>query len=201
MDKSKHLLAYAILLIRNEENQKAIDVLKRAEKAKDLTPDGRNQMLTHYAIAAWKLGHLDRALEILEALYRKNPTGYLYGTLGFLKIEQGDLEEALRFNQEAVEYDDEDAVCLDNLGQAYYRLAGDKESARPYFEKALEQKPTAIDTNYFLALYDLEEGKEEEAKQKLQTALEGRFSPLNYVTKEMVEEKLAPLREEEEGES
>ena len=36
-------------------------------------------------------------------------------------------------------------------------------------------------------------GDKEAAKAKLQKALEGRFSPLNYVNREMVEKQIASL--------
>lgn len=194
LDKSKPLLGYAILLIRSGDYQHAVEVLRRVEKASDLKPDQRTQMLVHYAISMWKLGNLDRALEILWQLYQKQPTAYIYSTLGFLLIEQGDAEEALKFNQEAYEYDEADPIFLDNLAQTYYRLLGDKEKAKPLFEKALALKPTAIDTNYFLAQYDLEAGDKAAALEKLTTSAEGRFSPLNYVNKEDIQSQIDQLK-------
>ena len=38
-------------------------------------------------------------------------------------------KEALAYNTEAYEYDDEDSITLDNLGQTYYRLGNDKAKA------------------------------------------------------------------------
>ena len=85
-------------------------------------------------------------------------------------------------------------MILDNIGQIYYRLMGDKEKALEYFTKAHEFKPGQIDTLWFLSRYDLEAGKKDEAVEKLETALEGRFSPLNHVTKAMVEEEIKRIR-------
>lgn len=124
-------------------------------------------------------------------------TGTMYSIIGYLKIEQGDAEAALTFNQEALEYDDADPVYLDNMGQTYYRLVGDKEKAKPYFDRAIEIKPSAIDTNYFLSLYDIENGNREKAIERLQTARKGFFSPLNYATPEKIDEKLAELGQKE----
>lgn len=197
LNKANILLGYSILLVRGGDYAKAQDVLKRVEKAQGLTPDQRTQMLTYYAVASWKLGRMEYAIKLLKEVYRKGPSGTIYGTLGYLLIEQGDLEEALAFNKEAVEYDDEDTVALDNLGQTYYRLAGDKEEARQWFERALAEKPEAIDTNYFLAQYDIEAGDFAAAREKLETALKGRRSPLNYATQEMIEEALAKLPPQE----
>ena len=92
-------------------------------------------------------------------------------------MEAGDYEKALAFNTEAYEYDDEDSITLDNLAQTYYRLGNDKAKAREFFQKAIELKPTQIDTLYFLAQYDIEEGNRDAAREKLEKALKGRFSP------------------------
>ncbi len=194
MDKARFLLPYSILLLRRGDYEKACEVLKKVEKSPGgITPDQRNQMLTNYAIASWKLDRLDYAINLLREVYRKGPNGSIYGSLGFLLIEAGNLDEALAFNKEAVEYDDEDPIALDNLAQTYYRLAGDKAEARKWFEKAIKHKDGAIDTNYFLAQYDIEEGNHEKARERLDTAREGRFSPLNYATPEMIEKALADL--------
>ena len=189
----KILLGYSVLLLRSEEYDKALEVLRRTEKAPGLTPDQRTQMLTNYAIVCWKQGRTQRAVEVMQELDRKKKNGTIYGTLGFLLIEAGDAEAALRYNEEAVDYDDVDPVFLDNLGQTYYRLLGDKEKAKPFFDKALKYKPTAIDTNYFLALYDIEAGDKEAAIEKLRKSASGKFSPLNYARPEMIRAKLAEL--------
>lgn len=106
---------------------------------------------------------------------------------------QDDIDKALQYNLEALDYDDEDAVTLDNLGQLYYRVIGDKEKAKEYFDKAHEIKPGQIDTLYFLAQYDLAEGKRADAIEKLQKTLDGRFSPLNFATKAGIEAQLKEL--------
>ncbi|MBE5771061.1 MAG: tetratricopeptide repeat protein [Clostridiales bacterium] len=192
-----YLLAYSVLLLRagGEENYKKVkEILKKAEKAPDYKGESRPQLLMNYAVAQYKLGDMASAVNLLEAAHQKYPCGLIYEALGFIYIETGDAEKALSYNLEALEYDEESPVTLDNLGQLYYRLMNDKETARKYFEKALEQKDNQIDTLYFLALYDAEDGKKEAAIEKLEKALEGRFSPLNFATKEKVEAELAKLK-------
>ncbi len=103
-------------------------------------------------------------------------------------------QKTLKFNQEAVEYDDEDSVCLDNLAQTWYRVMGDRAAAKEWFEKAHAVKPEQIDTLYFLSRYDLEAGNRAAAAEKLEKAMEGRFSPLNYCTRDQIEAELRALK-------
>lgn len=193
MDKPRLLRGYTVLLIRTNQFDKALEVIKKMEQM-PMDAKEKTDLHINYAIILWQKGHLDRAMEILEDEFRHMKNGTLYSIIGYLKIEQGDAEEAIRFNTEALEYDDEDPVFLDNLAQAYYRLRGDKETAKIYFDKAIAIKPKAIDTNYFLALYDIENGDIESAKDRLDTARVGMFSPLNYARPEMIDAKRDELR-------
>lgn len=87
------------------------------------------------------------------------------------------IDKAEKFIRESVEYDDEDPVCLDNLGEFLYRVRGDRAGAKEYFDKAIAIKDTQIDTLYFLSRYDLEAGDKKAALEKLEKAAGGRFSP------------------------
>ena len=194
-----YLLPYSVLLLRTggEENYlKVKEMLKRAEKASDLTPDRKQQLFANYAAAQYKLGEMDKAINLLEAAHRKAPCGLIYQTLGYLYIESGDRDKALSYNLEALDYDDEDSIVLDNLAQTYYRLMDDRDKAKEYFDKAIEIKDSQIDTLYFLSRYDLEKGDRKAAVEKLEKAAEGRFSPLNYASRDVVEKELARLKAE-----
>ncbi len=114
------------------------------------------------------------------------------------KWAQG-IRDAEAFELEAVDYDDEDAVCLDNMGQFLYRVKGDRAAAREWFERAVKIKPNQIDTLWFLSRYDLEEGHADRAVEKLTRASEGRFSPLNHMNKEQILEEIRRLRETQTG--
>ena len=107
---------------------------------------------------------------------------------------QEGIDKMFAFIQESVDYDDEDPVCLDNLGQAYYRVTGEKDKAKEWFEKAHAEKDSQIDTLWFLSRYDLEAGDKTAAIAKLEKALDGRFSPLNFCTKDMVQEEVERLK-------
>lgn len=194
---ASYMLPYSVLLLRRggEDDFRLVkEILVKAQKAPDLSDERRQQLLTNYSVACWKLGEKEKALETMEAVHRKYPCGLVYQTLGYLYVENGDAEKALAYNAEALDYDDEDSIVLDNMGQIYYRLLNDKEKALPYFEKAHRINEKQIDTLYFLSRYDLENGRIDEAVEKLETALEGNFSPLNYCDKETLRAEMEQLK-------
>jgi len=194
--RAQYMLPWSYLLLREgtqESFLKVKEILAKAQKAPDLSDALRTDLLVNFAVADYKLGNLEKAISLLERAHQKSPSGDTYAALGCLYIEAGDTEKALALTNAALEYDEEDPVILDNMGQIYYRLLNDKEKALPYFQKAHEIKPSQIDTLWFLSRYDVEQGRRDEALEKLETAQEGRFSPLNYVTKAQVEEEIARL--------
>lgn len=192
-----YLLPYTVLLLReggDENYEKVKEILRKVDKVKGLAPDRKQQVHLNYAVAQYKTGHLPEAIHLLEVSHQKTHCGATYGALGFLYVQAGDQEKGLPYNLEALDYDDEDPVVLDNLAQMYYRVLGDKETAFKYFQKAHEIKPSQIDTLYFLSRYDLDKGDKAAALEKLETALEGRFSPLNYQTKEDIEKEIERVK-------
>ena len=104
------------------------------------------------------------------------------------------IRKAEDFIRRSVEYDDEDSVCLDNMGEFLYRVRGDREAAKEWFDRAIAVKENQIDTLYFLSRYDLEAGDKKAALEKLEKAAEGRFSPLNYCSKETLQAEIETLK-------
>ncbi len=104
------------------------------------------------------------------------------------------VEKAEAFIRKSVEYDDEDSICLDNMGEFLYRVRGDKAAAKKWFDKAIAIKDSQIDTLYFLSRYDLDAGDRKAALEKLETAAAGRFSPLNYCDKERIQQEIEQLK-------
>ena len=259
LSDARYVLAYALLIIRDGQYQKAKDFLVKHQKAPGMTPEQRVNLLVDYAVCCFRLGDLDKGINTLEQQFRKTETGLLFQTLGYLYVEKYDqahrpdfaalaaereaaeareaeeqaefvpvsdpenpeqapavpaqegeaaekplspeeawnagVEKAEAFLQKALEYDDEDPICLDNRAQFLYRVRGDKAAAKPFFEKALSFKDNQIDTLVFLSRYDEEAGNRGAALEKLEKARDGRFSPLNYWSREQVEGEISRLKE------
>ena len=244
LNDPRYNLAYALLIIRDGEYQKAKDFLVKHQKAPGMTQEQRVTLLVDYAACCFRLGNVDKAIDTLEQQFRKTETGLIYQTLGYLYVEKYDaanrpdftqaetpeapeepaaegeetespetgseetgekalspqeaweagIEKAAAFIEKSVDYDDEDPICLDNMGQFLYRVREDKAGAKKWFDKAHAIKDSQIDTLYFLARYDEEGGDKEAALEKLEKAAAGRFSPLNYCNKEAIGREIARLK-------
>ena len=145
----------------------------------------------------------DKAIETLNSAAQAKKNGTLYTTLGMLLVEKarqtGDYEAALQFNQEAYDYDDEDAGVLDNMGQLALLLSdkargdGDDEQAAEqrgkaleYFKKAYELKPEQISSSYYLARMYHENGMDDKARALIDEILKIPFSAIMQISKEDV---------------
>lgn len=197
VNKPVYLMAYGVLLLRFRRYAEAKELFLKAEKSREITKAERAQLRINYAVCQWKLGNLDSAIEQLKIAKNNSANGTIYGSLGYILIEKarqtGDFTEALALNMEALEYDDEDAVILDNLGQLHLAM-GDKEKALEYFTKAHEIKPSQVDTLYYLATLAIERGDQEKAREYLETTLTGNYSSLCTTTREQAQELLASIK-------
>lgn len=191
-NRPNYLLSYGVLMLREGNFEKAKELFSIVLVNMPAKEQYKTMAKMNISLAYWKLGDLDTAVEMLEEVHRKYRSGKVYGTLGYLLIHTGDLERALNYNLEALEYDNEDPVVLDNLGQIYYKK-GDIDKAKEYFEKAEEEKDDQAVTLYHLGLIYSQEGNKELAKEKLEKALSCNITPLSAVTREDIEKALRDL--------
>ena len=185
-------LAYGVALLKSGEFEKARDVFRDVLLNRGYKESTRNMAKINLSLAYWKLGEIDTAIEMLKELHQKYRNSRIYGALGYLLIEKGDMKEALDYNLEALDYDDEDPVVLDNLGQTYYRM-GRIDEAKKYFLKAESIKDDQAATLYHLGCIYQQEGDNDKAKEKFLKALDCNINPLTTISREDIERKLAEL--------
>jgi tetratricopeptide (TPR) repeat protein len=93
--------------------------------------------------------------------------------LGFAEAARKALEKAIAANPDPLG----DGSIYAMLGALYHAVPGfplgfgDKHKARKYLQKAVEQNPTGVDSNYFYGAFLSEQGQYKEAKKFLETAL------------------------------
>lgn len=188
--ESNVVMGYATLLMRYGEYEKSKDLLLMCDKLKGVDAKSRRRIRESYAVCQWRLGNLDKAIELIREADRTGKTAFVYTVLGYFLIEKaiatGDFAEAEAYNLEAYNYDDEDAGILDNMGQLYYAM-GDSDKAYDFFARAYHAKPTQPPTLYFIAKINLERGNMEKARQFIDKCLQGNFSALCSISREQAQ--------------
>ena len=138
--KSQLFVDYAACLMKKGELDKAIHLL---EKQHNRAPIGLTYQTLGYMYVEKYSGAKpvaeaapEKAAEELEMPDTEAPTEAAEEQPKVKTQEDIDrewqegIDKMFAFIQESVDYDDEDPVCLDNLGQAYYRVTGEKDKAK-----------------------------------------------------------------------
>ncbi len=165
---------------------------KHLNLCKGMIPRGkpeRNQVKNLLALVNWKEGNLQEAIEMLEEIladgYRNTQ---IYQNLGILYNLSDDAEKAVKFNQEAMEYNEDDQIIRDNLADSLAIVGRLEESAKVY--EALvndDPEPRFPEAYYGYGKVLIALGKQEEGLAMIKKALEKPFSYLSIRTKEEIE--------------
>jgi tetratricopeptide (TPR) repeat protein len=157
------------------------------------TPTQRTAIDMNLALVHWKHNQLDEAIRILEDINQRMKTSVLYGSLGYLYIEQGNLSHALTYNLEAYEYNDTNTVILDNLGYTYIQLM-EWSKAEEIYNKLIPLHPKFPEAYYHQGLIYENKGEFTLANDSYEKALQQPFTNLSTESKELVESKKAELQ-------
>lgn len=183
--------SYAWLMLKLGRTAEAEAQIDRALAEADIESI-RNPLKVTKALVHWKKGELEEAISLLEDLIGKYKTSNVYGTLGFLYLEKGDLDKALSFNLEAYDYNNTSPVILDNLGCTRL-MRGEYEEAREIYGKLIRLKPDFPEAFYNYARVLAHFGELDEAIYMCRTGLLLKFWNTSTVTREQVESYLSEL--------
>ena len=204
------MMGYAALMMRNGEFARARELMKEISTDKSMSEDTHFELRISYSICLWRLGLLDKAIETIRYAGKHAKNSSYYSSLGTYLVEQaaqtGDFAEAQALLDEAMDYDDEDAATLDNLGELYRQQGiwaeknGDAAAAaemyaksRDYYQRAYKQRPSQITTLYALANFAREDGDTAKACEYVDKAIIHSGSRLCPISVEMLEELRSSL--------
>lgn len=192
MAKPQTEASYAYLLLKSGKTQEAENILETLLKS-NLSEDNRMMAKSNMALVQWKKGHLNEAIATLEEVIKVYETSSIYGSLGYMLIQKGDLDKALEFNLRAYDYNNENAVILDNLGQVYY-LKQDYDKACEFFEKLIAKAPSFPEAYYNYALLLKAKGEYERALETAEKALNYKLSFLSTIQKDDIDALISELK-------
>jgi tetratricopeptide (TPR) repeat protein len=182
--KPKTVTSYAYLLLKSGNIGDARKILEK-QMDSNILKDEKIYAKANMALVKWKQGELHEAIEILEEVIPDFENSTIYGSLGYLLIQNGDLDKALEFNLKAYEYNDSNDIILDNLAQVYY-LRGEYDKALEIFDKLIPKKPSFPEAYYNYGLTLHKTGDNENALENMNKALEYKTSFLSTVTKDEI---------------
>lgn len=188
----KQKVTFAYYLLREGKTDRSEEVLSSILGFGNIKPEDKCLAKSHHALVLMKTGREQEALEELLEIFPMYKNSTIYGSIGYLYIAIGDLEKAEEFNLEAMDYNSDDAVILDNMVQLY-NLKGDKEKAFSYAEKIMEKNPGFIEAYYNAALAAKAVGKTELAREYLEKTEGMQTTFLSNVSHEDVKKLLGEL--------
>jgi len=151
--------------------------VEQFQKALQIAPDSPI-VQTSLAGAFLAQGQQDRAIEVYEKILQKNPKNAVaLNNLAYLYAERGrDLDQALKYAQQAADAFPTHHEIQDTLGWIYYQQGRYKE-ALTSLQEAARRAPKRGLYQYHLAKALLALGRREEAQKAFQTALSLGLEP------------------------
>ena len=188
--KNRQVYGYALLRCGHVEDAQvqlrlALPLTKRESAA-------RYQVKNLLALTYWKQGDLDMAIEELEEVTDK---GYkntqIYQNLGILYNLSDKHEKALKFNQEAYEYNSDDKIITDNLADIY-AICGEYEKAAEIYEDLVnrEPEPGFPEAYYGYGKVLIQLGEKERGIEMIEKSLTKPFSFMSIRQKDEIEKML-----------
>ena len=192
--KPQTIVSYAYLHLKTGNIEEADNILEALSR-RNLIKQDRLVLSSNYALIEWKKGNLDKAIEILEDVIKEYETSNIYGSLGYMYIQKGDIDKAYDFNLKAFDYNSSNSIIRDNLGQVLY-LKGNYDRAVEIYEPLMETNPTFPDAYYNYALVLREKGEPEKALEKAKAAKKYDLSFLSTITKDDLDSLIDSLESE-----
>lgn len=184
-------IAYGYALLKKGEIDQADHIFSKMNDDV-LQPQHRINLILNRSIVLWKKGEQEESIALAESLLASYKHSVIYGTLGYYYILQERWEDALRFNEEAYEFNDNDPAICDNLGWTYLML-GKVDEALPIFERLIERQPKFREAYYNAGITYEQAGQIERAYALLQQSLHHEPALISHVTDEQIKQKISEL--------
>lgn len=177
---------YCVLLMRENLFAKAEPMIAEMCGDPDIKDNDKYLLKIDHAVCLWKLGDTEGALAEMQELSSRK-IGLYYNVMSAILVEKahktGDYSEAEVFCQKAVEYDDDDIICINSMGWLKY-YTGDIEGAKTYFKKAAKQNERYAPALVGLALICHEAGDNKKARELIDRALAVHYPTTTPVTRQ-----------------
>lgn len=186
---TKPVLTYGYMLLRMGQPGRAEELFDFITSS--TFPSGAQQMAkANLALVYWKTDRISKGIDILTELH---DTGYkttvTLGTLPYLFMVAGRMDEALARAEEAYAYNSSDSVIIENLARISH-LSGDMDKAASLYAVLEKKSPAYPEAWYNIGLFYRDAGDPAKAREAFQRASACIFTYLSAITREDVTKEL-----------
>lgn len=161
------MLTYGILLLRNAEPSEAVTIFNLTVAQRGVNTEIKNKAKQYRALAYFKLGQTEDALEEAQELFESYKNTVSYALICYIRLAtKAPKEETLALCKEAYEYNSDDRDICDNLALAYIENE-EYDKAKAILSDLLEKEPEFTEAYYHMALACTKTGDRETAKKML----------------------------------
>jgi tetratricopeptide (TPR) repeat protein len=192
--KPRTRISFGYLLLKMGRLEESDSIFREVGKLK-LNEADKSQYKMSYALVKWKSGKLEEAIEMLQEVYDSYKCTTVYESLGYLLLLKGDLEKALEFNLEAHDYNGDDNVIADNLGETYYYM-GNYEKSLEVYERLIPKNPNFPEPYYHYGLLLAKKDKKDTAISMFEKALTFKQSFLSNLSHNKIELEISKIKPE-----
>ena len=185
----KVMLGYALLKSGNID--KSYSILRDVVNS-NVSKTEKNMAKSNLALVLWKQNKTKEAIEMLKEVLKEYKTTGVYGSLGYLLILNNEIQEAIRLNQEAYEFNSEDTIIQDNLGLCHI-ITNDFDKAFEIYNSLIPTKPSFPEAYYNYANLLEQTGDIEESINNYKKALDFNISFISVLNEEMIKSKICEL--------
>ena len=175
--RMKYIKKYVITEIKYGDAEKAEETIRKIERDRRPKWIKENEIDLAYlkALVAWKKGDIDSSLNILNEILAKGENEEIQGTLAYMYLIKGNMQESLEFSKQAYEKYPNNIIAKSIFTISAY-LNNNTELASELFEELVNQNLNIPDTFYYYAKYMISKDEYSKAKVALKKGLllEGR---------------------------
>ena len=187
---SRIVTGYCVLLMRQKHFAKAAPMLAEMCGDPNIKEEDKYLLKIDHAVCIWKLGDTEGALKEMQALSSRK-IGLYYNVMSAILVRKGrdtgDFSEATDFCAKAIEYDDDDIICINAMAWLKY-YTGDIDAAKEWFKKAVKQNERYAPALVGLAFICKDDGNVEKARELIDRALAVHYPTTTPVFREEAEE-------------
>ena len=187
---SRIVTGYCVLLMRQNHFDKAEPMLAEMCNDPGIKDDDKYLLMIDHAVCTWKLGDTEGALEEMKALSTRK-IGLYYNVMSAILVQKGrntgDFTEAAEFCAKAIDYDDDDIICINAMAWLKY-YTGDIDAAKEWFKKAIKQNERYAPALVGLAQICNDDGNMDKARELINRALAVHYPTTTPVSRKEAEE-------------